>query len=94
MRDMNDIMNEFLLSILNEHNVAIVKEIRMRWRQHQGEVVVSPSDVLQAWHNGKYTEEQMDKAIEDAFKSARLVKPLPFEHQVYPTFQDYIKSLQ
>ena len=41
----------------------------------------------------KKLSEQVDKMILDAeqkaFDAARLIRPLPFDHQAYPTFSDY-----
>jgi len=40
-----------------------------------------------------YTQEELDKAMESAFNAARMIKPLEFNNQVFPTFQDYLTSI-
>lgn len=39
-KDLNDVFNEFLLSMVNESNVNLIKELRVRWRMYLGEPVI------------------------------------------------------
>jgi len=48
---------------------------------------------LQVPTDKKYSQEQYDKAIEDAFNAARLERPLPFNHTVYKSAKDYLNHI-
>lgn len=39
-KDLNDVFNEFLLSMVNESNVNLIKELRVRWRMYLSEPIV------------------------------------------------------